>query len=313
MDVALSDPSLKEGSKANFPAMRILSGIKPSGEIHFGNYLGMLKPMIESQSRGELLCFIANLHGLTSVMGGAQMAAWTRQMAIDILALGMDPERSVFWIQSDVAEVTELAWYLSNFTPVGLLERCHAYKDAVAHGKSPNHGLFAYPVLMAADIVGFGVNKVPVGKDQKQHVEVARDLVDSFNSRYGEIFVKPDPEIDSDVATVQGLDGQKMSKSYGNTVGIFAEPSEVKKKIMAIATDSTPLEEPKDPEANPVFAWYKQVAYFEPYRKRREDISQDKDGLRSILAKGAERARAILAPTLDQVRHVVGIRWHELV
>lgn len=321
--------------------MRILSGIKPSGEIHFGNYLGMLKPMVESQSRGELLCFIANLHSLTTVFDGEQMAAWTRQMAIDILALGMDPEKSVFWMQSDVPEVAEFSWYLSNYTPMGLLERCHAYKDKIANGISANHGLFAYPVLMAADILGYGVNKVPVGRDQKQHVEVARDLVDAFNHRHGEILVKPDPEIGEDVATVQGLDGQKMSKSYGNTLGIFADPAEVKKKIMAIATDSTPLEDPKDPDANPVFAWYKHVAsaeavtemdrklraggygwghakkelvqayldHFAPYRARRDEIASDLDGLKKIMARGAEKARAIHMPILENVRRCVGVKY----
>jgi len=321
--------------------MRILSGIKPSGEIHFGNYLGMLKPMVESQSRGDLLCFIANLHSLTTVFDGRQMSVWTRQMAVDILALGIDPERSVFWIQSDVPEVAELAWYLSNFTPMGLLERCHAYKDKVSKGISANHGLFAYPVLMAADIIAYGSDKVPVGQDQKQHVEVARDIVDAFNHRYGDILVKPAPEINDDVATIQGLDGQKMSKSYGNTLGIFADPAEVKRKIMAIPTDSTPLEESKDPDSNPVHSWFAQVAspdaaaemasrlraggygwghakkelvsaylgYFEPYRKRREEISRDSKALETIMARGAERARCILRPCIERVREAVGVRW----
>jgi tryptophanyl-tRNA synthetase len=320
--------------------MRILSGIKPSGEIHFGNYLGMLRPMVQSQSRGELLCFIADLHSLTSVFDGDQMAAWRRQMAIDILALGMDPDKSVFWLQSDVPEVCEFAWYLSNFTPMGLLERCHAYKDKVANGISANHGLFAYPVLMAADIVAYGVNKVPVGRDQKQHVEVARDLVGAFNHRFGEILVLPDPEINDDVATVQGLDGQKMSKSYGNTLGIFADPAEVKKKISAIATDSTALEEPKDPDSTPVYAWYKHVAseeaaaemaaklraggygwghakkelvqayveHFAPYRARRDELAKDDALVDRILKDGAEKARAIMMPTLEAVRKAVGVR-----
>jgi len=321
--------------------MRILSGIKPSGEIHFGNYLGMLKPMVDSQSRGELFCFIANLHSLTTVFDGQQMAAWTRQMAVDILALGIDPDKSVFWMQSDVPEVAEFTWYLSNYTPMGLLERCHAYKDKVANGVSANHGLFAYPVLMASDILGYGVHRVPVGKDQKQHVEVARDIAGAFNHRYGDILVMPEPEIGEDVATVQGLDGQKMSKSYGNTLGIFADPAEVKKKIMAIATDSTPLEEPKDPESNPVFAWYKQVAapdaiaemdrklraggygwghakkelvqayldHFAPYRARRAEIAADVDGLEKIMAMGAEKARAIHMPILESVRRCVGVKY----
>lgn len=323
--------------------MRILSGIKPSGEIHFGNYLGMLKPMVESQARGELLCFIANLHSLTSVFDGPQMAAWTRQMAIDILALGMDPDKSIFWVQSDVPEVNEFAWYLSNFTPMGLLERCHAYKDKVANGIGANHGLFAYPVLMAADILAYGVDRVPVGQDQKQHLEVARDIVDAFNHRHGEILVKPAPEIREDVATVQGLDGQKMSKSYGNTLGIFADAAEVKRKIMAIPTDSTPLEEPKYPDANPVHSWFVQVAsseaaedmaaklraggygwghakkelvaaylaYFEPYRVRREAIAKDRDEVARVLARGAERAREILRPNLEKVRQAVGVRWSD--
>jgi tryptophanyl-tRNA synthetase len=321
--------------------MRILSGIKPSGEIHFGNYLGMLKPMVHSQSRGELLCFIANLHSLTGVVTGEQMAAWTRQMAIDILALGIDPERSVFWAQSDVPEVAEFTWYLSNYTPVGLMERMHAYKDAIAHGKSPNMGLFSYPVLMAADIVGYAVDRVPVGKDQKQHVEAARDIVGAFNHRHGEILTLPEPEIGEDIAVVQGLDGQKMSKSYGNTLGIFADPAEIKRKIMAIPTDSTPLEEPKDPESNPVFSWYRQVAapdavaemdrklraggygwghakkelvqafqdHFAPFRARRDEIAADPDGLRKTLARGAEKARAIHLPILQAVREAVGVRY----
>lgn len=320
--------------------MRILSGIKPSGEIHFGNYLGMLKPMVDSQTRGDLLCFIANLHSLTTVFDGRQMATWTRQMAIDILALGIDPERSVFWVQSDIPEISEFSWYLSNYTPMGLLERCHAYKDKVSKGVPANHGIFAYPVLMAADIVAFGSHKVPVGQDQKQHVEVARDIVDAFNHRHGEILVKPDPEIREDVATVQGLDGQKMSKSYGNTLGIFADPAEVKRKIMAIPTDSTPLEEPKDPASNPIHAWYTHVAsaeeasamahrlreggygwghakkelvaayiaHFQPYRARRDELAKDPAALDRILADGAERARALMKPYLDQVRKAVGVR-----
>jgi len=223
---------------------------------------------------------------------------------------------------------------------MGLLERCHAYKDKVANGISANHGLFAYPVLMAADIVAYGVNKVPVGKDQKQHVEVARDLVGAFNHRFGEILVMPDPEINDDVATVQGLDGQKMSKSYGNTLGIFADPSEVKKKIMAIATDSTPLEEPKDPDSTPVYAWYKHVAspeaaaemaaklraggygwghakkelvqayveHFAPYRARRDELAKDQAQVDRILKQGAEKARALMLPTLEAVRKAVGVR-----
>ncbi len=287
--------------------MRILSGIKPSGTIHIGNYLGMIKPMVASQSRGELFCFIANMHGLTSMFDGKKMAGYTREAILDLLALGIDPDRSVFWVQSDVPEVTELTWYLSNVTAMGLLERCHAYKDAVAKDTPPNHGLFSYPVLMAADILLYRSNLVPVGRDQKQHVEVTRDIALRFNSTYGEIFAIPEPEITESLAVIPGIDGQKMSKSYGNTIEIFGEEKTIRKRIMSIVTDPTPVEAPKNPDKSIIVTLYRLFAdpaqaalmaerfraggygygdakkelfavlweYFKPFREKREELAKD--------------------------------------
>ena len=237
--------------------MRVLSGIQPSGSLHLGNYFGMMAKMIAYQEHEELFCFIANYHAQTSVIDGKVLARGTLEAAANFLALGMDPERSTFWVQSDVPEVQELTWVLSNFTPMGLLERCHSYKDKVTKGIAANHGLFAYPVLMAADILLFQSNLVPVGKDQKQHVEVARDIAIKFNNEYGEIFTIPEPEIDEEVATVPGLDGQKMSKSYGNTIDLFAEDNALRKQVMRIVTDPTPVEEPKDPDKCNVYKIYR--------------------------------------------------------
>ena len=210
--------------------LRILSGIKPSGSLHIGNYLGMIRPMVASQSRGELYCFLANMHSLNSVFDGTQMARFTRDAIVDLFALGIDPDKSIFWVQSDVPEVAELTWYLSNVTAVGLLERCHAYKDAIAKGIPPNAGLFMYPVLMAADILLYQSNRVPVGRDQKQHVEVTRDIAERFNNTYGEAFTLPEPEIVDELAVIPGIDGQKMSKSYGNVIEIFSEEKALRKK-----------------------------------------------------------------------------------
>ncbi|MDR2728339.1 MAG: tryptophan--tRNA ligase, partial [Chitinispirillales bacterium] len=234
--------------------MRILSGIKPSGTLHIGNYLGMIRPMVESQTRGELFCFIANLHSLTTLFDGPKMAAYSRDALIDMMALGIDPQKSVFWLQSDVPEVTELTWYLSNVTPVGLLERCHAYKDSQAKGIPANNGLFSYPVLMAADILLFQSNFVPVGKDQKQHIEVARDVAIKFNATYGEAFTIPEPQITEEIAIIPGINGQKMSKSYDNTIEIFGTEKSVRKKIMSIVTDATPVAAPKDPENSIIYS-----------------------------------------------------------
>ena len=319
--------------------MRILSGIKPSGTIHIGNYFGMIRPMVEAQKRGELFCFIANMHALTTLFNAKEMQENTHEALLDLCALGIDPERSVFWVQSDVPEVAELTWYLSNVTPMGLLERCHAYKDALAKGIPPNNGLFSYPVLMAADILAYQSNRVPVGKDQKQHVEVTRDIAIKFNATYGEAFTIPEAEIIEELAVVPGVDSQKMSKSYDNTIEIFGEEKAIRKKIMSIVTDPTPVEAPKDPDASIIFALYRLFAtsdqteamaqrfragglgygtakkelfellwdHFAKCREKRVELSSNKDFIREIRRKGAEKARAIATDTMDRVRKLVGM------
>jgi tryptophanyl-tRNA synthetase len=241
--------------------MRILSGIQPSGALHLGNYFGMMRPAIELQDQGEAFYFIADYHSMTSLTDAAERRKNTLDVALDFLACGLDPKKSVFWKQSDVPEVTELTWLLTTVTPMGLLERCTSYKDKVAHGISPNHGLFAYPVLMAADILIFDSNVVPVGKDQKQHVEVTRDIAIKFNELYGQTFILPEPRIREEVASVPGLDGQKMSKSYGNTIEIFGDEKATRKKIMGIVMDSRTPQEPKpDAEKNLAVQLLKLVA-----------------------------------------------------
>src|SRR5580765_5839090 len=229
--------------------MRILSGIQPSGALHLGNYFGMMKPAIELQDQGEAFYFIANYHSMTSVFDAAERRKLTEDVALDFLACGLDPKKCVFFKQSDVPEVTELTWLLTTVTPMGLLERCTSYKDKIAKGISPNHGIFAYPVLMAADILIYDSNVVPVGQDQQQHVEVTRDLAVKFNEQYGETFVIPEPRIREDVAKVPGIDGDKMSKSYGNTIEIFGEEKPLRKKVMSIKMDSRSPQEPK-PDAD---------------------------------------------------------------
>ena len=318
--------------------MRVLSGIQPSGALHLGNYFGMMQKMIAHQEEQELFCFIANYHAMTSLNDGKVLARGTLEAAASFLALGLDPEKSVFWVQSDVPEVQELTWYLSNFTPMGLLERCHSYKDKVTKGLAANHGLFAYPVLMAADILMFQSEKVPVGKDQKQHVEVTRDIAIKFNNQYGDIFTLPDPEIDDDVATVPGLDGLKMSKSYGNTIDLFLEDKALRKQVMRIVTDATPVEEPKDPDKCNVYKIYslfldvgqrdvlrqrylagglgygdvKQELFetlrdfFAPFRERRQALLEDPASLKAILAEGAQKARYAASKTMNKVRKKVG-------
>lgn len=318
--------------------MRILSGIKPSGTFHIGNYLGMIRPMVDSQKRGELFCFIANMHSLTSLFDAKKMLQYTSEAMLDLLALGIDPEKSVLWVQSDVPEVAELSWYLSNVTPMGLLERCHAYKDAVAKNIPANNGLFSYPVLMAADILLYQSNKVPVGKDQKQHVEVARDIAIKFNNIYGNAFTIPEEETQDEIAVIPGIDGQKMSKSYNNTVEIFGEEKAIRKKIMSILTDATPVEAPKDPDASIIYGIYRLFAneeqsaalaqkfraggmgygdakkqlfemlweYFRPSREKRAELAANMDHVNEIRRKGAQKARVIAAHTLDNVRHLVG-------
>ena len=319
--------------------MRVLSGIQPSGSLHLGNYFGMMKKMIEYQEQEDLFCFIANYHAQTSLKDGKVLARGTLEAAANFLALGMDPEKSTFWVQSDLPEIQELTWLLSNFTPMGLLERCHSYKDKVARGIAANHGLFAYPVLMTADILMFQSDKVPVGKDQKQHVEVARDIAIKFNNEYGEIFTLPEPEIDDDVATVPGLDGQKMSKSYGNTIDLFAEDKALRKQIMRIVTAPIDVEEPKDPDACNVYKIYRLFLsaveeealrqryragglafghvkqelfetvrdFFAPYAERRRQLLDDPETIRRVLAQGADKARHTALKTLRKVRKKTGL------
>ena len=317
--------------------MRILTGIQPSGKLHWGNYFGAMKSMFDLQEKGENFMFIANFHAMTTVRDGAQLREATRDVTLDYLACGLDPAKTVVYRQSDVPEVQELSWYLSCLTPMGLLERCHSYKDKMAHGFEATHGLFAYPVLMAADILIMQSDLVPVGKDQKQHLEVTRDLAQKFNNAYGETFKMPDAYIPETVATIPGTDGQKMSKSYHNTIELF-DPS-AKKKIMAIVTDSKTMEEPKEPEGNSIYELYKLFAtpeeaadmaakfragnygyghakkalleayhrLFDPFRERREALAKDADALEDILRDGAKKARAAAAPTMEKVRAAVGL------
>ncbi|MFC1826825.1 tryptophan--tRNA ligase [Thermodesulfobacteriota bacterium] len=321
--------------------MKILSGIQPSGQLHIGNYFGMMLPMIRNMEKSELYAFIVNLHALTSVHDQEKLALGTLEAAADFIALGLDPDRCIFWVQGDVPEVTELTWILSTLTSMGLLERCHSYKDKVAKGIASSHGLFSYPVLMAADILLYQAEIVPVGKDQKQHLEVARDIGMRFNHIFGETFVIPEPAIEESVATVPGIDGQKMSKSYGNTIPIFLEGKPLKKQVMAIQTDSTPVEEPKDPDACNLYNIFKLFApaerlaevrklyveggaaygyikqelvdliadYFKEAREKRAELLQDKESLKKMLAQGAQKARKKAAPTLDLVRQRVGLKY----
>ncbi len=320
--------------------MRILSGIQPSGKLHIGNYFGAMHQHIKLQAENEAFYFIADYHALTSAPAPEELAQYTLDVAMDYLAIGMDPEKTVFWRQSDLPEVTELTWILSCITPMGLLQRCVSYKDKVAQGLSPNHGLFAYPVLQAADILIFNSDLVPVGADQKQHIEVTRDIAIRFNNTYGEIFTIPKEHILESVAVVPGIDGQKMSKSYDNTIEIFESEKSVKKKIMRIVTDSTSVEEPKNPEKCNVFAMLKLVAeadelaewekkyrqggtgygdvkkrlaellldYFKPYRQKRDDLAKNIDYVKQVLADGAEKARAVAQQTLARVKQAVGLR-----
>ncbi len=320
---------------------RILSGIQPSGALHIGNYFGMMKKMIQYQNESDLFCFIANYHAMTSVQDGEQLAKNTFETAATFLALGIDPERTTFWVQSDVPEVQELTWVLSTITPMGLLERCHSYKDKVAKGIAASHGLFAYPVLMTADILLFNSDVVPVGRDQKQHLEVARDLAIKFNAMHGEVFTVPEPDIDDTVAVIPGTDGQKMSKSYDNTLEIFTTQKKLKKKVMSIVTDATPVEEPKDPDVNNVYNIFKLFLspdedkalrerftagglgygdvkkellarmwdYFEPHREKREHLMNNPDEVFDILSEGAKKARAAAKVVIEKVREATGIAY----
>jgi len=320
--------------------MRILSGIQPSGALHLGNYFGMMLPSIELQAKGEAFYFIADYHSMTSLFDAEQRRKNTLDVALDFLACGLDPKRSVFFKQSDVPEVTELAWMLTTLTPMGLLERATSYKDKIARGISPNHGIFAYPVLMAADILIYDSNIVPVGRDQKQHVEMTRDMAVKFNETYGETFILPEPQIREEVAVVLGTDGQKMSKSYGNTVEIFGDEKVIRKKIMGITMDSRQPAEPKpDAEKNLAVQLLKLVAppnvgkdfedrlragglgygdlkkalfahywdYFTEARKRRAELAANLDHVNKVLSDGAEKARALADKVLKRARKASGL------
>lgn len=321
--------------------MKVLSGIQPSGQLHIGNYFGMMKPMISHMENSDLYVFIVDLHAMTSVHDREKLRQGTLEAAADFLALGLDPEKCTFWVQSDVPEVCELTWILSTLAPMGLLERCHSYKDKVAKGIAASHGLFSYPILMAADILLYQADKVPVGKDQKQHLEVARDLAQKFNTEFGETFVVPEPAIAEETAVVPGLDGQKMSKSYNNTIPIFLEGKQLKKRVMAIETDTTPVDDPKDPGKCNLFTIFKLFAppqrvaevhdlyvnggaaygyiklelvdilndFFAEARRRKREYLDEPEMLRKILTDGAVKARQKAVVTLDLVRDRVGLRY----
>jgi tryptophanyl-tRNA synthetase len=299
-----------------------------------------MRQHLQLQAEHDCFYFIADYHALTSNPRPDEVAGHTLDVAMDYIALGLDTEKTVFWRQSDVPEVTELTWLLSCVTPMGLLQRCTSYKDKVAQGLSPNHGLFAYPVLQAADILIYNSNLVPVGADQKQHIEVTRDIAIRFNNAYGEVFTIPEEHIIESVAVVPGIDGQKMSKSYGNTIEIFEPEKSISKKIMKIVTDSTPVEEPKDPDKCNVFALLKLVAapdelaewenryrnggmgygqakkrlaelmtdYFQPFRQKRTELENNINYVKEALSSGAERAKAVARETLEKARQAIGLR-----
>ena len=319
--------------------MRLLTGIQPSGDLHIGNYFGSIKQMVDAQKNNDTFAFIANYHAQTS--GGEDLARLTMQTATDFLALGIDPNKSTFWVQSDVKEVLELYWILSSFTPMGLLERAHSYKDKTAKGIPANHSLFSYPVLMAADILLFSPDIIPVGKDQIQHVEIARDIATKFNNKYGDILKLPEFQVQEEVQTVPGTDGQKMSKSYKNTVNIFGEEKKQLKTIKKIVTEQVALEEPKEYEGCNVYNMaklfldedeliqlqnrYKKGGeghghfkvylaevmweYFREFREKRYYYEANQDEVREILKNGAIKASQVAMPMIEKIRSVTGLRY----
>ncbi|HEY0035209.1 MAG TPA: tryptophan--tRNA ligase [Longimicrobium sp.] len=321
--------------------MRILTGLQPSGILHIGNYFGAIKPVLDLQGRGEVFLFLADLHALTSLTDAAALRENVRTAAVDLLACGLDPERTTMWRQSDVTYHAELMWILSTVTPMGLMERMVAYKEKVQRGISSNVGLFTYPILQAADILAYDADRVPVGKDQKQHLEATRDIAIKINEAFGEGTLKlPEAQIAEDVAVVPGLDGQKMSKSYGNTIDIFMPEKALRKRVMQIVTDSTPLEDPKDPDASTIVALYRLFAtaeqvqqmkdefraggvgyghfkqrlfeaiweFYAPMRQRREEILARPGYVDEVLAEGARRAREVAGPMVERVWKAVGLR-----
>ena len=319
--------------------MRVLSGITASGIPHIGNYFGAMRQHVRFQDEAkQAIYFIADYHSMTSVRDAAERRRFVREQVLDYLACGLDPKRAILFRQSDVPEVCELAWLLSTVTPMGLLERSHAYKDKTAQGIPTDHGLFAYPVLMAADILLYAADLVPVGQDQKQHLEMARDMAQRFNHTYGEVLKLPEPYILDEVAVVPGTDGRKMSKSYGNTIRMFDDEKTIRKAVMGIVTDSTPVEAPKDPGSFLFQLWnlfasadertemkaralagglgYGEVkkdlaarllAHFAPMRERRAALAREPERVEEVLADGAKRARSIAAPILAAARDVAGL------
>ncbi len=319
---------------------RVLSGIQPSGQLHLGNYFGMMSRMIRYQESNDLFAFIANYHALTTIQDRQLVEQYTFEAVSDFLALGLDPQKTTFWIQSDVPQVFELTWLLSNVTAVGLMERSTSYKDKIAKGIAPNMGLFSYPVLMAADILLFGSDVVPVGKDQKQHLEIARDIAIRFNNIFGDVFVVPEPDISKQVMQVPGIDGQKMSKSYRNTIPLFADEKIIRKQVMSIVTDSTPIEEPKS-IATPLYEifslflskseqrelaerfktpglrygdvkkeLFEQIMNrFEPFRERRKYLDSHPEYIRDVLKEGAIKASVVADRYLTRARTAVGVNY----
>ena len=331
-----TDPS--QAAKAP-PPVRVLSGIQPTGRFHWGNYFGAIRQYIELQAAGEAFYFIADLHALTTVRDPARLRSLVHAAAVDLVALGLDPNRATLFVQSDVPEVTELTWLLMTVCPMGLLERCHAYKDKKTRGLPADAGLFTYPVLMAADILAYDATVVPVGEDQVQHIEVCRDLAGTFNHLYGDVFTLPKPRLVEGGAKVPGTDGQKMSKSYENTIEVFEDPAVQKKKIMRITTDSRPVEEPKDPAGDHLYELFALMApesdrlqmadryrrggfgygdvkkalveaagaFFAVARARRAELEADPGRVEAILADGAARARRQAAAVLTRARDACGL------
>ena len=324
----------------NRKKLRILSGIQPSGKLHLGNYFGMMLRMIEYQKNNDLFCFIVNYHALTTIKDKNILKNNTINAAIDFLALGMDPDKSTFWVQADIPQVAELTWLLSNMTSIGLMERSTSYKDKIDKGLTPHMGLFSYPILMAADILLYGSDIVPVGKDQKQHLEITRDIANRFNNIYGKILVIPEPDFKEETMLIPGVDGQKMSKSYGNTIPIFTEERELKKMVMSIVTNSAGINEPKDKDT-PLFKIYslflsseeKKILsdrydtpglrygdikkelleriyeYFSPYRQKREHLLQNLDEVYQTLEHGATKASVVANEYMDKIRKAMGIAY----
>lgn len=324
----------------NRKKLRILSGIQPSGKLHLGNYFGMMSRMIEYQKNNDLFCFIVNYHALTTIKDKNILKNNTINAAIDFLALGMDPDKSTFWVQADIPQVAELTWLLSNMTSIGLMERSTSFKDKIDKGLTPHMGLFSYPILMAADILLYGSDIVPVGRDQKQHLEITRDIANRFNNIYGKILVIPEPDFKEETMLIPGVDGQKMSKSYGNTIPIFTEERELKKMVMSIVTNSAGINEPKDKDT-PLFKIYslflsseeKKILcdrydtpglkygdikkelleriyeYFSPYRQKREHLLQNLDEVYQTLEHGATKASVVANEYMDKIRKAMGIAY----